>query len=168
MGHFRGLFQINQGWLFIFLTFALVVLTCLQARGSLLTRGIPLINQSRGNSLFFLRAISELAGLSLSATISAMLERLKWTLVCRNNQPSRARLVDFLALDEGTKIMALLSLAGGATMPSAATRLWSIARLLLIAIVPITGILIMSSFTSLKRSYLQLELEWKDDHDSFH
>lgn len=134
-------------WLLIFLTLALVVLTCLQARGSLLTNGIAMVNQSRGYSLFVLRALSELAGLSLSATISATLERTKWTLVSRTSQTSRTPFVDFLALDEGTKTLALVSLvAKGSTVTA---RLWSLTRLLFMVVIPATGILIMSMFLSI-------------------
>lgn len=138
-----GLFQINQEWVLIVLTLTLLVLTCLQARGSILTRYLTLVNQSRSYSIFFLRAFSEIAGVSLSATIYATLERLKWAMICRKGQ-SRARFVDFLALQESTTILGLLSLATGAAVPSVTTRIWSIVRLILMFFVPGIGILIMS------------------------
>jgi hypothetical protein len=138
-----GRFRINHGWILIVLTLSLLVLTCLQARGSILTRNFAPVNQSRAYSIFFLRAFSELAGLSLSATISATLERIKWVMICRNGQ-SRARFVDFLALQEGTTILGLLSLATEAAVPSVKTRLWSFARLIFMVFIPGIGILIMS------------------------
>ena len=138
-----GKFRIDHVWILIFLTLILLVLTCLEARGSILTRNFQLVNLSRSYSIFFLRAFSELAGLSLSATISATLERIKWVMICRNGQ-SRAKFVDFLALQEGTTILGLLSLATGAAVPSVKARLWSIARLIFMVLIPGIGILIMS------------------------
>ena len=142
-----GAFRINHDSVLIFLTLSLLVLTCLQASGSLLTRNFTLVNQSRGYSIFFLRTFSELAGVSLSATISATLERIKWAMICRNGQ-SRARFVDFLALQHSTTLLGLFSLALGTSVPSVKTRLWSIARLLIMVLVPGIGILIMSMVSS--------------------
>jgi len=127
-------------------TLCLVVLTGLQARGSTLTRSIHLVGQSRSLSLFVLRAVSELTALSLSGSISLMFERLKWTLVCRSGKggASPTRLTHLLALDESTPVLALISLAGSPAVGSRGARVWSILRLLLVALVPVTGILIMS------------------------
>jgi hypothetical protein len=138
-----GLFRVNHGSVLIFLTLTLLVLTCLQASGSILTRHFTLVNQSRGHSIFFLRAFSELAGVSLSATISATLEHIKWAMICRRGR-SRARFIDFLALQQGTTLLGLLSLAAGAAVPSVKARFWSIIRLLIMVLVPGIGVLIMS------------------------
>jgi hypothetical protein len=138
-----GIFRINQGWTLIVLTLILMVITCLQARGSIVTRNFPVVNQSRSYSIFFLRVLSELTSLSLSATISATLERIKWVMICRKGR-SRAKFVEFLALQEGTTILGLLSLATGAAVPSVKPRLWSIVRLVFIVFIPGIGILIMS------------------------
>jgi hypothetical protein len=143
-----GVFRINHGSVLVFLTLVLLVLTCLQASGSILTRNFTLVNQSRGYSIFFLRAFSEIAGVSLSATIAATLESIKWAMICRNGR-SRVRFVDFLALQQGTTILGLLSLAIGAAVPSIKTRLWSITRLLTMALIPGIGILIMSMLSPL-------------------
>jgi hypothetical protein len=143
-----GVFCINHGSVLVFLTLALLVLTCLQASGSILTRNFTLVNQSSGYSIFFLRAFSEIAGVSLSATIAATLESIKWAMICRNGR-SRARFVDFLALQQDTTILGLLSLATGAAVPSVKTRLWSITRLLTMVLVPGIGILIMSMLSLL-------------------
>lgn len=142
-----GVFRINHGSVLIFLTLSLLVLTCLQASGSILTRNIALVNQSRGYSIFLLRALSELAGVSLSATISAALERIKWAMICREGR-SRARFVDFLALQDGTTLLGLLSLAAGAVVPFFMTRVWSIIKLIIMVLVPGIGILIMSMLYS--------------------
>ncbi|KAK3389405.1 hypothetical protein B0H63DRAFT_556570, partial [Podospora didyma] len=133
---------ISRGWVLIFLSVVLVLLTCLQARGSILTRGIQLVDQSRGYSVFVLRAVSELAGLALAATITLTWERVKWAMVCRAR--SSITFLDFLTLDEGTGTLALLDLAAGRTGPSFRTRLWSTGRLLSTIAIPVTGILIMS------------------------
>ena len=111
-----------------------------------MTRSIHLVNQSRSLSLFVLRAVSELTALSLSGSISLMLERLKWMLVCRSGREgaSPTRFTHLLALDESTPVLALLALAGSPTVGSRGTRVWSVLRLLVVALVPITGILIMS------------------------
>jgi hypothetical protein len=138
-----GIFRINHGWVLIFLTLSLLVLTCLQARGSVLTRNVTLVNQSRSYSIFFLRIFSELAGISLAATISATLERIKWVMICRNG-PSRARFVDFLALQQSTTVLGLLSLATGVAVPFVKTRVLSMMRLIFMVLVPGIGILIMS------------------------
>ncbi|KAE9378400.1 hypothetical protein N431DRAFT_501051 [Stipitochalara longipes BDJ] len=138
-----GVSRINHGLVFIFLTLSLLALTCLQASGSIVTRNITLVNQSRGYPIFILRTFSELASVSLSATISATLERIKWAMICREGR-SRARFVDFLALQDGTTVLGLLSLAVGAAVPSFTTRVWSIIRLIVMILVPGIGILIMS------------------------
>lgn len=134
--------RFNHGWLLILLALFFVTLTCLQARGSVLTNGIHFINQSGGYSLFVFRVTSELAGISLSAAISASLERIKWTLPSLAKSKSRTQFQDFLALDESTKVLALVSLVAKGRMLQ--TRLWSIARLLFILVIPISGIMIMS------------------------
>ena len=137
----------SHGSVLIFLTLSLLVLTCLQASGSVLTRNITLVNQSRGYSIFILRTFSELASVSLSATISSTLERIKWAMICRDGR-SRARFVDFLALQDGTSVLGLLSLAAGAAVPSFMTRVWSTIRLIVMLLVPGIGILIMSTLHS--------------------
>ncbi|KAK4442372.1 hypothetical protein QBC34DRAFT_444245 [Podospora aff. communis PSN243] len=134
--------RIHSGWLLILLSLLLILLTSLQARGSLLTRGIELVDQSRGHSVFVLRTVSELTALALSATITAAWERVKWAMICRHG--SDARFLDFLALDQGTSLLSLLRMSGGWRGPAVETRLWSIARLSSIIIVPVTGVLIMS------------------------
>ncbi len=136
----------NHGWILIILTLSLVVLTCLQAQGSVLTRNSLLIGHSRGYSIFFLRAFSELAGLSLAATISATLERVKWALLCRGSSKRPTRFLDFLALQEGTTVIGLLSLAATPGVSSLWTRLWSVVRLALMVLIPATGVVIMSTF----------------------
>jgi hypothetical protein len=150
-----GISQINHGCVLIFLTLGLLVLTCLQASGSILTRNFALINQSRSYSIFFLRTFSEVAGLSLSATISATLERIQWVMVCRHTR-SRARFVDFLALQQSTTAIGLLSLATGASVPSVKTRLLVVIRLICMVLAPGIGILIMSmlSFLPTPRAYI--------------
>ncbi|KAK0721886.1 hypothetical protein B0T26DRAFT_769792 [Lasiosphaeria miniovina] len=133
---------ISRGWFLIILSTGFVLLTCLQARGSILTRGIELVDKSRAYPVFVLRAISELAGLALAATINATWERMKWALVCRSR--TNTTFLDFLTLDEGTRAMALMDLAAGRAGPSLRTRLWSLGRLLSTVVIPVTGILIMS------------------------
>ena len=130
-----GVIRNSHGSVLIFLTLSLLVLTCLQASGSVLTRNIALVNQSRGYSIFILRTFSELASVSLSATISSTLERIKWAMICREGR-SRARFVDFLALQDGTSVLGLLSLAAGAAVPSFMTRVWSTIRLIVMLLVP--------------------------------
>ncbi len=136
----------TQFWLLALLTSGLVLLTCLQAQGSIPTRGIRLVNQSRGYSLFVLRTVSELAALALSATISTSWENLKWALLFRKQ--GSLPLVDFLALDEGTAVLPLMGLVAGRSGQSVRTRIWSVVRLLSIVVIPVTGILIMSTSIS--------------------
>ncbi|KAK3380745.1 hypothetical protein B0T24DRAFT_697447, partial [Lasiosphaeria ovina] len=148
--------HVKHEWLLMLLTTCLVLLTALQASGSMLTRNFVLVNQSRSYSIFFLRVISELAGLSLAATLAATLERLKWAMVMmaaamgRNDSLDTktarkpARLVDFLALDESTTALGLLLLLFAPSVTSSRARLLSLCRLVILAVVPVTGILIMS------------------------
>lgn len=142
-----GVIRNSHGSVLIFLTLSLLALTCLQASGSVLTRNITLVNQSRGYSIFILRTFSELASVSLSATISSTLERIKWAMIFREGCSS-ARFVDFLALQDGTTVLGLLSLAAGAAVPSFMTRVWSTIRLIGMLLVPGIGILIMSTLHS--------------------
>ncbi|KAK5652399.1 hypothetical protein OQA88_10591 [Cercophora sp. LCS_1] len=143
--------RMSPEWPLILLTICLVLLTALQANGSLLTRGFAFVNQSRNYSIFFLRAVSELAGLSLAATLAVTLESMKWSMMTTNNSnqeievTSPARLVKFLALDVGTSFLGVLQLLFSPSVGSRGAKLWSIARLAVMAVVPVTGILIMSN-----------------------
>lgn len=140
----------RQEWLLILLTTVLILLTALQANGSVLTKNIPLVSHSGSYSIFFLRVISELAGLSLAATLAVTLEQVKWAIVTIGSggeltEASRAaRLVEFLALDIGTTIPGLLRLLVSPSISSLKARLWSLGRLITMIVVPVTGVLIMS------------------------
>lgn len=150
----------HHTWLLILVTACLASLTALQARGSLVTRNLYVVSQSRSYSIFFLRVFSELAGLSLAATLSATLEKLKWALVAGNghdgggnrnkaheflsSSSSSSSFLDFLALDEGTSLWGLLKLVFAQSKKT--TKLWSVVRLVALAVVPVSGILIMSLF----------------------
>ncbi|KAK3323146.1 hypothetical protein B0T19DRAFT_198525 [Cercophora scortea] len=141
---------IHHGWLLILLTTCLLLLTTLQASGSVLTRNFHLVNQSRSYSIFFLRTFSELSGLALAATLSATLERLKWAMVmlsgAKGGRGARTALgfVEFLALDEATTGLGLLKLLFSPSVSSFRAKMCSLARLALMIVVPVTGILIMS------------------------
>jgi len=143
--------RFRQEWFLVLLTTALILLTALQANGSALTRNIPLVSHSGSYSIFFLRIISELAGLSLAATLAVTLEQVKWAIVTIGSgndltESSRAsQLVEFLALDIGTTIPGLLRLLVSPSISSLKARLWSLVRLITMIVVPVTGVLIMSA-----------------------
>ncbi len=141
--------QVHHGWALIALTTGLLLLTCLQARASTLTRNLPLVNQSRSYSILVLRALSELAGVSLAATVATTLERIKWMLIWQSGEGGKTQFIEFLALQEQTTILGLFSLAAGLAVPSLRARLWSVVRLATMVFIPIVGILIMSEFRSL-------------------
>ena len=133
---------LNTSWVLMTLTFGLLAITCLEASGSIVTRNVTIINLSRSYSIFFLRTFSELAGISLSATILSTFERFKWVMISRGTR--RARFVDFLALNESTTTLGLLFLVAGSTVPSLKTRILSLLRLIFMIFIPGVGILIMS------------------------
>jgi hypothetical protein len=141
---------IREEWFLILLTVILILLTALQANGSVLTKNLPLVSNSRSYSIFFLRVISELAGLSLAATLSVTLEQVKWAAVTIGSgheptESSRAkRLAEFLALDIGTTIPGLLRLLISPSISSLKARMWSLGRLITMIVVPVIGVLIMS------------------------
>lgn len=151
----------------------LVVLTCLHSHQSVLTRQIPLINRSRAYSIFVLRALSELAGITLAGAIGVSLERVKWALIAKGSggravkereagyvggrsevvrggsmragrRGKGARFLDVLALQEDTTILGLFTLACGPDVGSMRMRALSSIRLVLTVIVPILGVVIMS------------------------
>jgi hypothetical protein len=136
--------DVHHAWWLLCLTAALIVLTCLEASGSIVTRYLTLINQSRSYSIFLLRALSELAGLALAATLFATLERLSWALLCRNHSDEPgARFADFLALQNGTGAPGLLILALGRSVGAAPTKLLALLRLMVMIFIPLIGILAM-------------------------
>ena len=141
---------IREEWFLILLTVILILLTALQANGSVFTKNLPLISNSRSYFIFFLRAISELAGRSLAATLSVTLEQVKWAAVTIGSgheptESSRAkRLAEFLALDIGTTIPGLLLLLISPSISSLKARMWSLGWLITMIVVSVTGVLIMS------------------------
>jgi hypothetical protein len=157
--------QINQGWVLITLTFLLLAITCLEASGSVVTRNVTLINLSRSYSIFFLRAFSELAGISLSATILSTFERFKWVMISRKGH-SRARFVDFLALQESTTTLGLLFLATVPAVPSLKTRFLSLLRLIFMMFIPGVGILIMSMSKENHMSHFSHRRQEYANHDT--
>ncbi|KAK0610762.1 hypothetical protein B0T14DRAFT_570695 [Immersiella caudata] len=141
---------LRQEWIFTLLTTILLLLTALQANGSVLTKDLPLVSHSRSYSIFFLRVISELAGLSLAATLAVTLEQAKWAIVAMAGgdeltEESRSkRLIEFLALDVGTTIPGLFQLLVSPSVSTFRARMWSLGRLITMVVVPVTGVLVMS------------------------
>jgi hypothetical protein len=138
--------RLHHGWVVLCLTAALVALTCLEASGSIVTRYLAVVNQSRSYSIFLLRALSELAGLSLAASLSATLERLNWALVCRQRASGQgSQFTKFLALQNGTGIAGLFVLGFGRSVGGIGARALALLRLVVLLFVPLIGILVMSA-----------------------
>ena len=128
-------------WLSVFLTLILLVLTTLYASQTALVSKGGSISSSRSNAIFVLRALSELTGVMLAATIAGAFERVQWLFVVGDDGTP---LTHYLALQAGTGVFGLLVLALGGVVPRMKTRMWSGLRLVSIVLVPVLGVLIMS------------------------
>jgi hypothetical protein len=137
----RSIMQIQMAWLLAVLTLVLLALTTLYAAQASLTSQKHVVFSSRSDAIFVLRALSELTGVMLAATIATTFESVQWLYVA---QKGGVRLADYLALQAGTGIMGLLALAVGREVPNITTRVLSIVRLVSIVLVPVLGVLIMS------------------------
>jgi uncharacterized integral membrane protein len=145
-------------WLFALLTLILLAMTTLYATQATSVSKIRMVSSSRSHAIFVLRALSEVTGVLLAATIAATFERVQWLCVMQENG---VRLADYLALQAGTGMMGLLALAVGRGVPNVTTRVFSAIRLVSILLVPVLGVLIMSKpLLPRTKIYTLVSLEW--------
>lgn len=137
----RSTEHVPMAWLLALLTLILLALTTLYAAQTTFKFKTRMAFASRSHAIFILRALSELTGLSLAATIAATFERVQWLRVVRKDG---VRLADYLALQAGTGMMGLLALTAGGGVLHVTTRVLSAVRLVSIVLIPVLGVLIMS------------------------
>jgi hypothetical protein len=80
----------------------------------------------------------------LAATVAAAFNTLQTILVARNNPPRGLGFLDYLVLQEGSGFSSLVSIVAWRGKVGIATRLWSVVRLIAIALVPVLNIVVMS------------------------
>jgi hypothetical protein len=108
---------------------------------------LKIIGGSPSSALLWLRILSEAAAVALAALIAATFEHLQWLLTGRGDG---ACFLDYLSLQAGSGLPGLLGVMlwkGGINMT---TRLWSLTRLVSIALLPILNIVAMSKCKYIK------------------
>jgi hypothetical protein len=161
----RSTEHVPMAWLLALLTLILLAMTTLYAAQTTFKFETRMTFSSRAHAIFILRALSELTGLLLAATIAATFERVQWLRIVRKDG---VRLADYLALQAGTGMMGLLALTAGGGVPHVTTRVLSAVRLVSIVLVPVLGVLIMSKslLSHPKISVTGFFLEWSSE--TFH
>lgn len=137
----RPISQVSTGWVSAFLAVVFLVLTSLYASQSASSWRERIAFSSVGRSIFVLRALSEVTGVLLAATVAAAFGKVQWLLMVGK---SGAWLTDYLALQAGTPPMGLLALATKRGVSRVTTRLWSAIRLVSLVLIPVLGVLVMS------------------------
>ena len=127
-------------WLLMVFTIAFFIFTVYYALRPILGPHASWVGSSPSHAVLLLRILSEVAGLFFAVTVTSLTERLQWMLVSRRKG---LNLPTLLGLQGGTGVVGLLSLLVSKKIGSG-TRSWSFARLCLIAVVPVLGIVIMS------------------------
>lgn len=127
-------------WTAFLFTVGFLILTLVYASNATAASRILFLYSSSSTTIFVLSILSSITGLFLTATIAAAFERVQWLLVSR---PNGLRLSRYLALQPGTGLMGLLTLVFGKSR--AVTKMWAMARLAALLLVPISSIVIMST-----------------------
>lgn len=125
-------------WTVAILTLLVYCFTVAYAFGAAGFRRIPFIAENPAHTLTALRALSEVTGVLLTALINSSLERLLWMLCTRAPGVS---LPGFLVLEPGTGTGGWLQMILG---NAKGARVWSLLRIMLIAVVPVMGVILLS------------------------
>ena len=127
-------------WLLMFFTIVLFILTVYYALRPILGSHASWVGSAPSHAILLLRILSEGAGLFFAATVASSTETLQWLLVSRRKG---VNLPTLLGLQPGTGVVGLLSIMVSPKIEFGG-RSWSFARLCLIAVVPVLGVVIMS------------------------
>lgn len=130
--------QLWWSWTVAILTLLVYCFTVAYAFGAASFRRIPFIAENPVHTLTALRALSEVTGVLLTALINSSLERLLWMLCTRAPGVS---LPGFLVLEPGTGTGGWLQMILGNVKGA---RVWSLLRIMLIAVVPVMGVILLS------------------------
>lgn len=118
------------------------------------------VHASQANTIMVLRVLSEVAGIFLAGSVYSTFETVQWVLISR---PEGMRFPQFLALQSSTGPLGLLAIALGQGLPTGEwpmkPRLMSLLRMVAQAVIPLTGVLIMSRTASLQISYSHANME---------
>jgi hypothetical protein len=145
-GRYLGLAkQTILAWSSTILATAFFLMTVAYATGTARISRVKFVHASQSNTILVLRVLSEAHGVFLAASVYASFEVVQWALISR---PGGIQLPQFLALQCSTGPLGLLAIASGQGLSVAEwpmkPRLMSLLRLIAQAIVPLTGVLIMS------------------------
>jgi hypothetical protein len=130
--------QLWWSWTVAILTLLVYCFTVAYAFGAAGFRRIPFIAENPAHTLTALRVLSEVTGVLLTALINSSLERLLWMLCTRAPGVS---LPGFLVLEPGTGAGGWLQMILG---NAKGARVWSLLRIMLIAVVPVMGVILLS------------------------
>jgi hypothetical protein len=145
-GRYLGLAkQTILAWSSTILATAFFLMTVAYATGTARISRVRFVNASQSNTILVLRVLSEAHGVFLAASVYASFEVVQWVSISR---PEGVLLPQFLALQCSTGPLGLLAIASGHGLSTTewpiVPRLMSLLRLVAQAVVPLTGVLIMS------------------------
>jgi hypothetical protein len=137
-------------WIWLIIAISFLIITAIYAAQYPLASRVRFIYNSSSNTIFILSLLSGINGILLSITMSSTFELIQWTLLLRSNG---MQLPTLLALQAGTGVFGYLTLIFSPRLPFwSSARTWSILRLICSVLVPILGILIMSTSEALNRN----------------
>ncbi|KAH8749690.1 hypothetical protein F5882DRAFT_488495 [Hyaloscypha sp. PMI_1271] len=142
----RKLFgHISLSWVSAVLALIFPILTATYAFRPQSVSHLRAIGSSPSSALLVLRILSEVGSVMLAATIAAAFNTLQIILVARNNPPRGLGFLDYLVLQEGSGFSSLVSIVVWRGKVGIVTRLYSVVRLIAIALVPVLNIVVMSN-----------------------
>jgi len=145
-GRYLGLAkQTILAWSSTILATAFFLMTVAYATRTARLSSESFMHASQSNTILVLRVLSEAHGVFLAGAVYSTFEVVQWVLVSR---PEGIQLPQFLALQSSTGPLGLLAIVLGQGLPAdewpMKPRVMSLLRLVAQAIVPLTGVLIMS------------------------
>jgi hypothetical protein len=160
-GRYLGLArQTILAWSSTILATAFFLMTVAYATRSAHSSNVSFVHASQSNTILVLRILSEAHGIFLAGSVYSTFEVVQWVLISR---PEGIRLPQFLALQSSTGPLGLLTIVFGQGLPmgewTMAPRLTSLLRMVAQAVVPLTGVLIMSKDCSREILYAQTKLK---------
>jgi hypothetical protein len=160
-GRYLGLArQTILAWSSTFLAIAFFFMTIAYATRTARMSSVSFVHASQSNTILVLRVLSEAHGVFLAGSVYSTFEVVQWMLISR---PEGIQLPQLLALQSSTGPLGLLAIVFGQGLPAdewpKKPRLTSLLRLIAQAIVPLTGVLIMSKYSFRNSYYARTDAE---------
>jgi hypothetical protein len=145
-GRYLGLArQTILAWSSTILATAFFLMTVAYATRTARMSSTSFVHASQSNTILVLRILSEAHGVFLAGSVYSVFEVVQWVLISR---PEGIQLPQFLALQSSTGPLGLLAIVSGQGLSTGEwpmkPRVMGLLRLVAQAIVPLTGVLIMS------------------------